>query len=163
MQYLALISKINKYMSIWLTINHILRVRHLDGKCSKSLYMSYLSIMQQHWCSDFHTQSVLVTSFYWLADLSQCNKRLLEMDFISILHYQWNFPPQVYAAETTFDKSFLCTQYSKIIPTKMSYMYISFKMIFLQKIISQSPESGSPQVSLNSNFLGRVTTITQNY
>lgn len=33
-------------------------------------------------------------------------------------------------------------------------------MIFLQKIISQSPESGSPQVSLNSNFLGRVTTIT---
>lgn len=36
-------------------------------------------------------------------------------------------------------------------------------MIFLQKIISQSPESGSPQVSLNSNFLGRVTTITWNY
>lgn len=85
------------------------------------------------------------------------------MDFISILHYRWNFPPQVYAAETTFNKSFLCTQYSKIIPTKMSYMYISFKMIFLQKIISQSPESGSPQVSLNSNFLGRVTTITWNY
>lgn len=82
------------------------------------------------------------------------------MDFIFILHYQWNFPPQVYAAETTFNKSFLCTQYSKIIPTEMSYMYISFKMIFLQKIISQSPESGSPQVSLNSNFLGRVTTIT---
>lgn len=85
------------------------------------------------------------------------------MDFIFILHYRWNFPPQVYAAETTFNKSFLCTQYSKIIPTKISYMYISFKMIFLQKIISQPPESGSPQVSLNSNFLGRVTTITQNY
>lgn len=85
------------------------------------------------------------------------------MDFIFILHYQWNFPPQVYAAETTFNKSFLCTQYSKIIPTKMSYMYISFKMIFLQMIISQSPESGSPQVSLNSNFLGRATTITWNY
>lgn len=80
------------------------------------------------------------------------------MDFIFILHYRWNFPPQVYAAETTFNKSFLCTQYSKIIPTRMSYMYISFKMIFLQKIISQSPESGSPQVSL-----GRVTTLTSNY
>lgn len=80
------------------------------------------------------------------------------MDFIFILHYRWNFPPQVYAAETTFNKSFLCTQYSKIIPTKISYMYISFKMIFLQKIISQPPESGSPQVSL-----GRVTTLTSNY
>lgn len=95
-----------------------------------------------------------------LADLSQCNKKSSGggFHFYFTLSVKLFFPVRLDLMMQKRPLAVFLEQDSNkkchIFPPRWS---------FFKKIISGSPESGHPPVSMISNFLGRVTTITSNY
>lgn len=96
-----------------------------------------------------------------LADLSQCNKKSSGGGF----HFYFTLSVLVKLFPVRLDLMMQKRPLAVFLEQNSNKKCHIFppRWSFFKKIISGSPESGYPPVSMISNFLGRVTTITSNY